>query len=205
MKNKSFAILATLAFSHGMANAVTLATNIFANATTAGLVTTTLDGTPAAPRSTVSGSAYLYSSSVQITALQVTTVTSRAQFEELLITNGGTALRTTTITNGAITPLSGTDANLDVGAAGNNVYVWMQNTAGTTYGLFQSADVPNLGSLNITPTSATGDWIGTSVLSAAGTDPVTPISGWQLYSIPEPSAALLGALGALGLLRRRRI
>ena len=29
--------------------------------------------------------------------------------------------------------------------------------------------------------------------------------GWQMAPIPEPSAALLGALGALGLLRRRRI
>jgi hypothetical protein len=31
-----------------------------------------------------------------------------------------------------------------------------------------------------------------------------PISGFQLAAVPEPSAALLGALGALGLLRRRR-
>jgi hypothetical protein len=28
--------------------------------------------------------------------------------------------------------------------------------------------------------------------------------GWQMAAIPEPSAALLGALGALGILRRRR-
>ena len=38
--------------------------------------------------------------------------------------------------------------------------------------------------------------VGTSTYSATGT------SGFQL--VPEPSAALLGALGALGLLRRRR-
>ncbi|MBJ7284451.1 MAG: PEP-CTERM sorting domain-containing protein, partial [Akkermansiaceae bacterium] len=44
--------------------------------------------------------------------------------------------------------------------------------------------------------SLTGLGVGTSVGSAVGT------SGFQL--VPEPSAALLGALGSLGLLRRRR-
>jgi len=34
--------------------------------------------------------------------------------------------------------------------------------------------------------------------------PVTPISAVQLQLIPEPSAFILGAIGALGLLRRRR-
>ena len=42
-----------------------------------------------------------------------------------------------------------------------------------------------------------------NVLTASTDASVTP--GWQMASpIPEPSAALLGALGALGLLRRRR-
>ncbi|MDP3851285.1 MAG: hypothetical protein Q8Q59_12325 [Luteolibacter sp.] len=38
-------------------------------------------------------------------------------------------------------------------------------------------------------------------------EPTAPISAgaFQLVGVPEPSAALLGALGALGLLRRRRI
>jgi hypothetical protein len=57
---------------------------------------------------------------------------------------------------------------------------------------------------------------GTLVFGTAGTFPgysnndlgitSTPVSSFQLVNaIPEPSAALLGAIGALGLLRRRRI
>ena len=41
-----------------------------------------------------------------------------------------------------------------------------------------------------------------NVYTASTDTSVTP--GWQMYGVPEPSAALLGALGALGLLRRRR-
>jgi hypothetical protein len=58
-----------------------------------------------------------------------------------------------------------------------------------------------VGALSLTSATLTDLGQGTSVYAATGT------SGFQLASIPvpEPSAALLGALGALGLLRRRRI
>jgi hypothetical protein len=40
-------------------------------------------------------------------------------------------------------------------------------------------------------------------VKTASTD-ASVTAGWQLVAIPEPSAALLGVFGALGLLRRRR-
>jgi hypothetical protein len=42
-----------------------------------------------------------------------------------------------------------------------------------------------------------------SNVQTANTD-ASATEGWQMAAVPEPSAALLGALGALGLLRRRR-
>jgi MYXO-CTERM domain-containing protein len=47
--------------------------------------------------------------------------------------------------------------------------------------------------------------LGTSVANVPTTNTdSTTTAGWQMVVVPEPSAALLGALGALGLLRRRR-
>jgi hypothetical protein len=40
--------------------------------------------------------------------------------------------------------------------------------------------------------------------AAPDTSPFGPFNGFQLQGVPEPGAALLGALGLLGLLRRRR-
>jgi hypothetical protein len=71
-----------------------------------------------------------------------------------------------------------------------------------------AADVPLEQQYTANPTgvSTVGD-IGS--LGTFTGDPGTGASGtyntFQLQPIPEPSAALLGALGALGLLRRRRI
>ncbi len=40
---------------------------------------------------------------------------------------------------------------------------------------------------------------------AGSPDPIKQANGFTVTGVPEPSAALLGAIGALGLLRRRRI
>jgi MYXO-CTERM domain-containing protein len=65
-------------------------------------------------------------------------------------------------------------------------------------GAYKGPIVPSLGAVTFNPTNSSDSiGIGTSVFTAG-----SPNSGFQL--IPEPSAALLGALGALGLLRRRR-
>lgn len=52
-------------------------------------------------------------------------------------------------------------------------------------------------------------FVGVDAIRSAGSSYVgtsgTPVAGGGIQFVPEPSAALLGAIGALGLLRRRRI
>lgn len=101
--------------------------------------------------------------------------------------------------------------------AGRNIYLFAGN--GTTFAnstqfmvakstfLFNAADdaLPTPTVLTIRPDNSTL-LFGTpaaNVLTASTDTSITP--GWQMAApIPEPSAALLGAIGALGLLRRRR-
>jgi len=104
--------------------------------------------------------------------------------------------------------------SVQLGNAANSTYLFLVSEASgiiTGIGAYTGSAVPNAGSVTFNPAFA-GDslGIGTSVLAAATTTPsVQPVSGFQLKSavaaIPEPSAALLGAIGALVLLRRRRI
>jgi hypothetical protein len=195
MKYKVFSLLAACVLSSGFASAVTLQTNIFANNTVnIGFVTTS----GATPRTLVTGLGFLYSSATELTAANVSAVTTRSGFEALIGADPGVVRSNLAITNGA---LSSTGQS-DIGAVGNNLYLWLQSTDGGLYGLFKSnGDVPSLGTVSIT--SATmGDLIGTSVYQANAAGG-TNSSGFQL--IPEPSVALLGALGVLGLVRRRRI
>jgi len=192
MKSKLIGLLALCALSSGVANAVSLQTNIFANNTNNVGFVTTSGSTP----SLVTGVAFFYSSSTELTAGDVASVTTRAAFEALLTNDPGVVRSNLTVTNGALTSA----AQSEIGAVGNNLYLWLQSTDGGLYGLYKSsADVPSLGTVSIT--SATmGDLIGTSVFS--GTPGTSSASGFQL--VPEPSVALLGMLGALGFLRRRR-
>ena len=193
MKTKLFGLFAACCLSHGVANAVTLATNIFANGTV-GLITTQISGT----RVGVNGTAYLYTSTTQI-AGDLSGVNTLGEFTALMSGGDPLAVRSgLTVTNG----LLASTGSSELGAAGKNIYLFIQSNDGFSYGLYQGADVPSLGTVTLTP-SVTSDLIGTSVLAAASGANV--VSGYQLAFVPEPSAALLGALGALGLLRRRRI
>ena len=198
MKSKLIGVITACALSMGAANAVVLQTNIFANTSNnIGLVTTTISGSLA----TVTGLAFLYSSATQIAGTAATSVTTRAGFEALIGADPGAVRSNLALTNGALSSVGTTE----LGAVGNNLYLWLQSTDGLTYGLYQAADVPSLGTVSVTSASTT-DWVGTSAF--AGTAGVasgpTTATGFQLASVPEPSAALLGAIGALGLLRRRR-
>lgn len=109
---------------------------------------------------------------------------------------------------------------LPSGVVGQNVVVLIGNTANisasTAIALFSFsatflAPDPINGSLqNFALTAASVPTVGT--LRTVTTQPLaqtnTFVNGVQLVSVsgvPEPSAALLGAIGALGLLRRRRI
>ena len=199
MKTKLFCVFTACVLSQGVANAVSLTTNIFAN-TAVGLITTLISGT----RLGVTGSAYLYTSTTQISG-DLSAVNTLAEFQALM-TNDTLAVagrQNLTVTNGALTS---TGTNTELGTIGNNVYLWIQSSDGNSYGLYQGADIPSLGTYTLTP-AGTSDLIGTSVFAAASAGG-NVVSGYQLAftaPIPEPSAALLGALGALGLLRRRRI
>lgn len=196
MKFKVISLLALCALSSGVANAVSLTTNIFANnSNNVGFVTTSGD----IPRIQVSGLAFLYSSATELSAANVLGITNRAGFEALIGADPGVVRSNLAINNGA---LQSTGA-AELGAVGNNLYLWLQSTDGSLFGLYKSnADVPTLGT--VTLSSATmGDLIGTSTF--AGTAGTATASGFQLVAaIPEPSVALLGALGLFGLVRRRR-
>jgi hypothetical protein len=205
------------------AHAVTLNVAGIANTTT-GLITTT---TPALVSNPLpSGRAIFVSVSNQITNftalsnLLTTSTTTSAQFDLALAqviastnptleatTNPG-IVRTAAFSAGA---LSAPAAATQVGNSGNRTYFFLVAEAGgfvTAIGAYTGNNVPTTGALTYNPATV-GDTIGigTSVLApASGSGPtLTNASGFQLAAaIPETSTSLLGAIGALALLRRRR-
>jgi hypothetical protein len=225
LKLLSVFVAATAAVT-STSNAVTLSLAGLAS-TSVGLITLDPDNrapfppgslVDTAPRVTVSGRAIFVSVTDSLTGvaasmnslLEATTSTG-AQFDSALATLIGVTsstdpgiVRSTTFTNGALSSTGATE----LGAVGNKTYLFLVAEAGgfiTGIGAYTGANVASAGAVTINPTTA-GDTllVGTSVLAAAGGG--QPISGFQLAAaVPEPSAALLGALGALGLLRRRRI
>ncbi|MGL4400195.1 MAG: MYXO-CTERM sorting domain-containing protein, partial [Luteolibacter sp.] len=155
-----------------------------------GLITTTQTGS----LTNATGRVYLYSSLVDLTS--ATGVTTRAGFESLILGDSLTSLsvRNVAFTNGAVA----SNLNSELGAVGNRLYLWIESGDATSYGAYKGVQVPALGTLSINSGSVSDLGVGTSVFSSTGT------SGYQLAFVPEPSAALLGAVGLLGLLRRRR-
>ena len=192
MKTKLFSMVVVAALSSGAANAVSLATTFIANTSNnVGLVTTLVTGNNVA----ATGVGYIYSTSTNLSALNVSSVTTRAAFEALITNDPGVVRSSIAFTSGAVT----STGSVNLGAVGNIVYLWLQTTDASNIGLYKDASVvPSVGAVTIN--SATmNDLIGTSNYTASGT------SGFQLApAVPEPSAALLGAFGVLGLLRRRR-
>jgi hypothetical protein len=189
MKTKLVALTVVTALACGAANAVVLSTSFIANtANNVGLITTLQTGS----LTNVSGSLTILTSTTNLTSL-ASTIDTLAEFVALLDTP--TTVRTPAFSNGAIT----STGNSELGAVSNRIYVWIQSGDGNSWGGYKGNTVPSLGSVVINSGALTDLGQGTSVYNSTGT------SGFQLAYIPEPSAALLGALGALGLLRRRRI
>ncbi len=164
--------------------------------------------------SAVSGSAYFISTTNTLTGVSASMETllasadsTLAQFDAALAgligptssTSPG-IVRNVAFTNGLLS----TSAAQEMGDIANKTYLFLvAENAGFISGIgaYTGANVPAGGAVIFNPTTA-GDslGVGTSVFAAG-----TPNSGFQLAAaVPEPSAALLGALGALGLLRRRR-
>jgi hypothetical protein len=205
-KLAAIVIAATAAMS-GVSSAVSLSLLGFAN-TSVGLIT--LEGATGQ-----SGRAIFIATTADINTsifnnlnpLLVAGTTS-AQLNTALATAIGTTsgtspgiVRTFNFSGSAMS----TTGSVELGAIGNNTYlVLVSETGGLVngFGAYTGADVPSLGSVTFNPANA-GDSIGIGTSVFAG--PAGPAaSGFQLAAVPEPSAALLGALGALGLLRRRR-
>ena len=111
--------------------------------------------------------------------------------------------------------LSYTDA---AGLAGTNVWLWVTN--GSNQNLLMQAttsavgdflfkadgDIPNGGNLAVSTAARPGWQLSLGTFTTTGTN--SGFGGSYVLNtaaaVPEPSAALLGAFGALGLLRRRR-
>lgn len=217
MKTKllSIFVAATAALS-STSHAAILSLAGIAN-TTVGLVTLDPTGEPVV-RGVVSGRAIFVSTTGAMTGvfdsmdtlLQSATSAPGAFDAALTALIGSTSstdpgiVRSTTFTSG----LLASTGTVEMGASGNSTYLFLVAEAGgyiTGIGAYTGSAVPTSGSVTFNPSFA-GDslLVGTSVLAAAAGG--QPISGFQLASaVPEPSAAILGALGALGLLRRRRI
>ena len=185
MKTKIIGLCLITALSCGSANAVSLSTSLIC--TSVGLITVLIP-----PLTNVTGTAYIYSSSTQLASVNPLTTTTRAAFESLLALDPGAVRSAIPFINGAVV----SSGSVELGAVGNRMYLWMSSTNGDYYGAYKGIVVPALGSVVMNSDSVTDLGVGTSVYSADGN------SCFQL--VPELSAALLGALGSLGFLRRRR-
>lgn len=215
MKIKLLSVLvAATAALTGNSSAVTLSLAGIAN-TTVGFIT--LDPQGPAPMGLVSGRAIFVSTtdalvgvSASMNALLAVANSTPAQFDSALAlligtTDSGTdpgIVRSTTFTAGALA----STGSVQLGNVANKTYLFLVAEEGgfiTGIGAYTGSNVPAAGAVTFNPAfSGDGEGVGTSVLATG-----TINSGFQLapVSIPEPSAALLGAIGALGLLRRRRI
>jgi hypothetical protein len=110
-----------------------------------------------------------------------------ASWGNLLDTERAAGAFTTTNLTG-----NGASQSLDNGITGTNATTF---TAGSNYVFFQSIVADGSGNLAIVADAKDG---GNGVATRLH------INGLQLEQVPEASAAMLGALGALALLRRRR-
>jgi len=89
---------------------------------------------------------------------------------------------------------------------GDKNIMWFVTDGSTGYALLEdtvNTFKPEAAIPNTSTTVMNSGLYGTFTQHA--TDPSSSVASIGLIPIPEPSAALLGALGALGLLRRRRI
>jgi hypothetical protein len=209
-KLAALVISATSAMS-GVSSAAVIGVNVFANGTV-GLIglqgSTAISGRVIIVSTTADiGTALSTNLSPLLTLTPPDAATTSVEFNNALTLSLGTTnatspgiIRSANFANGAISSLG----SVEVGAAGNFSYMLVvAESEGNVngFGVYTNAAFPSLGAITFNP-AAVGDGLG------IGTSTLASGIGYQLAPvtiIPEPSAALLGALGALGLLRRRRI
>jgi len=225
MKNKLFTALFATVLSMGFANgAITI---IDKNFTSASVGNPIVDATGAAvAKSTIFAQSGLFNTTVTQSSLSTLTA---SQILSMWVPASGSTVTNSTITgcfSGAETttllayPTSGGSPSQNVTFVGNQAYILVGNNStianSTLIAVFatgQNWNALSVGSAtNTLPTTyANGSWIYGATHTVT-TQPTNGTSfngsfstGIVLTSVPEPSAALLGALGVLGLLRRRRI
>lgn len=147
----------------------------------------------------------------------LTTITFSAGVAEASTSWGGGG----DLFNDGIRAFNGNSASFTIGGLNSgltyNIYLYSSNGSGTGEGA--AFTITGFGTQNVSgnaggPGYVLGDnyvvFTGiTGVTSLTGTysnftNPHGPFNGLQVESIPEPSAALLGGLGLLALLRRRK-
>lgn len=147
-----------------------------------------------------------------VTLNYMSTPSTSIASDDVLYISGNLMNLTTNTTDGGsiglnrITNLSGISYTKPGVASGDEFRViWFDITAlggasadGTKYGMF---DMPSLDTLQNDP----GSYPVAAAFAGADTAKSMGFTLGGALPVPEPSAALLGALGALGLLRRRRI
>lgn len=133
-----------------------------------------------------------------------------AQFDVFGSSNSPTSGTTSGLLAAAITGLGSPDTSVF-----NNKEIFVLVGNGTTavnsnqWGFFSMATPvffpPNVADAG-GPTLTTATFASITPLPNAGTriDNASGADSFRLVGVPEPSAAMLGAIGALGLLRRRR-
>ncbi len=105
------------------------------------------------------------------------------------------------------------------GLGGKNVWLWVTNGSNENLLMFAvdtgvgannshlfkfDVDIPNSGDLSVKQSNADSWQLVLGTFTSAGANATYGGSYVLNNAIPEPSAALLGAFGAIGLLRRRR-
>ena len=118
--------------------------------------------------------------------------------------------------NGAGPGITDGPVNLSLGVNGvatglKYAFYWFPGATGTTSitvgsqvgGLSRAVAEAGLGAMVI-PADGANVPQGAANSDASGTVPNSSFTAVNLNAVPEPSAVLLGAIGALGLLRRRR-
>lgn len=96
--------------------------------------------------------------------------------------------------------LAGKLVNIWVTDGGDNNFVMQHNLQTFKF----DAEIPNSDTMDIRNSSIGSFTIKLGTLDPTGTNAAGDTGSLVLNNVPEPSAALLGAIGVLGLLRRRR-
>lgn len=231
MKNKLFTIIAASLVAAGSSQgAVYVITNSISDTATIGI--TEQDGKPGAGAvvkgfNTTDGFG-TYGYFTNLTDLQIMASTDGSDLMSNFVRFGTAGANFSATTLGANGTLSMTNSDLDVGGAaaafeGKSMYFVITNVSSfaaitdsaqflilkhNTETFDATDDIPATKSVTFSDTTATllvGGF--NNYQFKIRTADATAGPAWNtvaLGAVPEPSAALLGALGALGLLRRRR-